>query len=150
MYKNIISNIRERNGVSKQEIANILKIDRTSYAHYELEDRIMPIKYLNKVCNHFDISIDYAFEFTNTKNYKNMKTEINTILSGIKIKEFRKEKNLTQNKLAEILNIASTMVSKYEKGEFIISTHALYDICRKYNISADYLLGKIDTPKYLK
>ena len=61
-----------------------------------------------------------------------------------------KENNLTQDKLAQKLNIARTIISKYEKGEFLIATHTLYTICKKYHISADYLLGRIDNPKYLK
>ena len=41
------------------------------------------------------------------------------------------------------------MLAKYEKGKYIIATTYLYQICKRYNISADYLLGKIDSPKYL-
>ena len=43
-----------------------------------------------------------------------------------------------------------SMSDPYEKGKTLILTSFLYTICKKYNISADYLLGKIDEPKYLK
>ena len=43
----------------------------------------------------------------------------------------------------------SSTISKIENGHNIIATPFLYQICKKYNISADYLLGKIDSPKYL-
>ncbi len=67
-----------------------------------------------------------------------------------RLKEFRKENKLTQVKLAEILNIANGTIAEYERGTNIIATPFLYTICKNYNISADYLLGKIDEPKYLK
>ena len=48
-----------------------------------------------------------------------------------------------------ILNTVHPVISNYESGKFLIATPFLYTICKKYNISADYLLGKIDNPKYL-
>ena len=47
--------------------------------------------------------------------------------------------------------IFNKIIEEYKKNncEFLIATPFLYTICKKYNISADYLLGKIDNPKYL-
>ena len=109
----------------------------------------MPIKRLNTYSNFFNVSLDYLFSFTNNKQYKNAKKEINPTLSGTRLKEFRKENKLTQEKLASILNTNKSVICGYEKGRYIIATPFLYQICKKYNISADYLLGKIDSPKYL-
>ena len=66
-----------------------------------------------------------------------------------RLKIVRKENNLTQFELAKILNVDNSMLAKYEKGKYLISTPYLYTICKKYNVSADYLLGKTDEPKYL-
>ena len=41
-------------------------------------------------------------------------------------------------------------ISGYETGKHLISTKQLYQICQKYKIFADYLLGKIDYPRNLK
>ena len=67
---------------------------------------------------------------------------------GTRLKEFRKENKITQDKLASILNTNQSVIANYERGRTIIATPFLYTICKKYNISADYLLGKINTPKY--
>ena len=67
-----------------------------------------------------------------------------------RLKIVRKENNLTQIELAKILNVDNSMLAKYESGKYLISTPYLYTICKKYNVSADYLLGKTDEPKYLK
>ena len=106
-----------------------------------------PIKHLNTLCNYFDVSLDYIFSFTNIKQYPNNKN-IDLILLAKRIKETRKENKLTQIKLANILNVANGTVANYETARYLIATPFLYTICKKYNISADYLLGKIDTPKY--
>ena len=74
--------------------------------------------------------------------------EINKIKSGQRLKGFRKENNLNQSKLANFLNTTFSTISSYERGINVINTNYLFTICSKYHISADYLLGKIDEPKY--
>ena len=77
----------------------------------------------------------------------NLNIDIHKI--GQNLKEFRKENKLNQEKLAEFLNIGKGTIADYERGRYLIATPFLYQICKKYNISTDYLLGKIDNPKYL-
>ena len=149
MYFNRLIELREQAGFTQLEMAKKLGIDNSVYAKYEKEYEIMPIKYLNILCDFFNVSFDYLFEFTNTCNYKNESTEIEAAIVGQRLKNFRKENKITQVKLATILNTVQPVIANYEKGKFLIATPFLYTICKKYNISADYLLGKIDNPKYL-
>ena len=128
----------------------VLEIDNSLYAKYEKEYEIIPIKHLNNLCNYYNVSLDYIFKFNNQKNYQNIIKEMNTIKMGIRLKEFRKEHKLTQEKLASELNIARSALANYERGRNFIATPFLYTICKKYHISADYLLGKIDEKIILK
>ena len=150
MYKERLKGLRERMGKNQIDIANLLKIDRSQYGKYENEYTTIPIKHLNTLCNYFNISLDYIFSLTDNKQYNNSKNDINLLESGKRLKEFRKENKITQTKLANFLTTSFSNVSAYERSINIISTTYLYAICKKYNISADYLLGKIDNPKYLK
>ena len=150
MYKERLKGLRERMGKNQIEIANILNIDRSQYGKYENEYTTIPIKHLNTLANYFNVSLDYMFSLTNNKQYNNSKNDINLLESGKRLKEFRKENKITQTKLANFLTTSFSNVSAYERSINIISTTYLYAICKKYNISADYLLGKIDNPKYLK
>ena len=149
-YGQKVKELRERNGITQKELAEYLEIDAKLYSHYETEDRIIPCKHLYAISLYFNVSLDYLFGFTNIKNYEtNKKLDINKGEVGIKLKELRKELKLTQTKLADILNTTQSVIAEYEKGKNLIATPFLYTICKKYNISADYLLGKIDNPKYL-
>ncbi|MCM1052756.1 MAG: transcriptional regulator [Ruminococcus sp.] len=150
IYSEKLREIREENNLKLQDISKILGIDASVYGKYEREYILIPIKYLNDICNYFNISIDYIFDFTNSLNYINSTKDIDKKLSGTRLKDFRKENNLTQAKLAELLNTVHPVITNYENGKNLIATPFLYTICNKYHISADYLLGKIDSPKYLK
>ncbi len=150
VYKDKLIELKNERKLSQEDISNILKITRGRYSHYETEYELMSIKHLNTLCNYFKVSLDYIFNFTDIKNYSNFKENIDLKKLSLRLKEFRKENNLTQYKLATILNISRTTIAEYERGINTIATPFLYTICSKYKISADYLLGKIDNPKYLK
>ncbi|MCM1053350.1 MAG: helix-turn-helix domain-containing protein [Ruminococcus sp.] len=149
IYKDKLKSIRESKGISQKELANHLKISPFTFSHYENEQDIIPSKYLDELVKYLNISIDYLFSLNNIEQYSKC-NNVDCKKSGERLKEFRKENKLTQVKLAKILNIGNGTLSGYENGDYLIATPFLYDICKKYGISADYLLGKIDNPKYLK
>lgn len=149
MYKNNLLYLRKKLGLTQDDIAKVTNMTRGSYSHYETEDDILSLNSLNAICNYFNVSFDYMFEFTNIENYNNIKKEIDKKEVGKRLKEFRIENNLTQVKLADTLKTTHSTISAYESGKTLILTAFLFEICSKYRISADYILGKIDSPKYL-
>ena len=62
---------------------------------------------------------------------------------GSFLKELRKEKGITQEELANILNTTHSTISAYESGKTTILTAFAYEICKRYNISMDYLCGRV-------
>ena len=150
MYANKLKELREEKNLSQSKLTKILNLDNSVYAKYEKEYEIIPVKHLNTLCNYFKVSFDYIFDLSNISSYKKEIPDIDYLKAGTRLKEFRKENKLTQVKLANLLNTVQPVIANYEKGKFLIATPFLYTICTKYKISADYLLGKIDNPKYLK
>lgn len=60
---------------------------------------------------------------------------------GQYIKKLRKEKGLTQNQLADRLNITFQSVSKWETGETLPDTSILLDLCNELDTTVDTLLN---------
>lgn len=65
--------------------------------------------------------------------------EINEILRGL-----REDKDLTQQNVADLLQIGRTMYRRYELGETEIPLRHLKTLCLFYGVSSDYLLGLPD------
>ncbi len=149
IYKEQIQRLREENNTTQITIASILKIGKSCYSQYENEERIIPLKYINEISNFYNVSIDYIFEFNKEKNYDDITEEIDKDKTSIRLKEFRKEYKLSQRDLAKLLNVGNGTYADYERGRYLIATHALYTICKRYNKSADYLLGKTNNHKYI-
>ena len=139
-----LKSLRENAQLRQEDIANILGIHRSTYTSYEIERDNIPINHLNTLCNYFNVSIDYILGITDLKQYPNSKKEINQTLLIKRLKDFRKENNLTQKQIAEIFKISRSTWTGYEYGNYQIPTIILYAISKKYHVSIDYLLGKID------
>ena len=149
-YKERLKDLREQLEIKQSDIAKFLNISNKTYSAYEIEYEIIPVKHLVLLVDYLNTSVDYLFGFSKNKNYDIYIKEIKKKLAGKRLKSFRKENKITQTKLANELNTTFSVISGYEIGRRLIGTPFLYDICKKYHISADYLLGKIDSPKYLK
>ena len=144
MYKERLKLLRESKNLTQNDVAQIISLSKSLYCNYETEYAIMPLKHLNTLCNFFNVSLDYIFNFNDGLFYKNYHQDINLKKSKLRLKEFRSESKLTQTKLAEVLHTTQSVIAGFEKGRNLIATPFLYEICKKYNVSADYLLGKID------
>ncbi|MCP4131327.1 MAG: helix-turn-helix transcriptional regulator [bacterium] len=59
---------------------------------------------------------------------------------GDKIKQLRKGKGLSQEKLAQRLDTAKSVIWKYEKNEAVPSAEVVKRIALEFEVSADYLL----------
>ena len=57
----------------------------------------------------------------------------------------RKQAGLSQNKVAEALNISQQQYCRYENGQNEIPVRYVIELCKFYSISADWLLGLKDT-----
>ena len=61
-----------------------------------------------------------------------------------KLKELRKENNLSTVALGKILNVSNSTICRWEKCEIIPTITHLYNIAMFFCVSTDYLLGLED------
>ena len=61
-----------------------------------------------------------------------------------RIKQFRQTTGVTQAQIAETLGITQQQYFKYEKGINELPIRYLFEICKAYDLSADWLLGLKD------
>ena len=69
---------------------------------------------------------------------------------GRRIKAARMEKKLTQEKLAEIINISTNYISEIESKGKIPSSSILISICRFLNVSIDDIIFDTDSDSIRK
>ena len=65
-------------------------------------------------------------------------------LFGLRLKGLRLEKKITQQQLADKLDMTKASISGYEHTYIYPSVEALIKLCNFFDVSADYLLGLSD------
>lgn len=68
----------------------------------------------------------------------------------MRLKELRKEKGISQLKLAMDLSTNQNTISRYETGEREADYEMLIKIADYFNVSVDYLLGRTENRTFLK
>lgn len=82
-----MKDIREYFDKTQIEMANILKVSRSTYAGWENGIDLIPLLKLNEFCNYFGICLDYICGLTNTKKYEISNLDINKIILGQNVKK---------------------------------------------------------------
>ena len=62
-----------------------------------------------------------------------------------RIKDLRIEKGLTQKQVAEAIGLTKNALGNYEAGIREPSLDVLYKLCDLFEVSADYLIGRVDS-----
>ena len=67
-----------------------------------------------------------------------------TIKFAERLRELRKDEGLSQTKLAEHLGVTQRKISYWERGDVDPDMYSLCKISDFFEVSVDYLIGKID------
>ncbi|ANE46400.1 XRE family transcriptional regulator [Paenibacillus swuensis] len=110
-YGTIIHNLRERRGLTQEELSNRLGISRAALSHYETNRREPDYETLTKIADLFDVSIDYLIGRTHNPN--------NTLEP--EVREFVDELELSDEELLKkySLTIDGMKLTKDEAKRFI-------------------------------
>lgn len=102
---------------------------------------------LCKVADYFNTSVDYILCNTNEETPHNLIERKNKN----RLKELRKENNISQDKISKVLFMSQNGYSNYETGRLDLPYNVLLKLSNYYNTSIDYILCRTDdfTP-YLK
>lgn len=139
-----LKSLRENSELTQRQIALKLNVSKSTYNRWETGETFIPLKHLNTLCNFYDLSMDYVLNLSKDKNYPKVKTEIDKKIIGKRILCLRKKLNLSQNDLAKLLNTSHSTISAYENGKTLILTVFAYSIATKFDISLDWLCGRIN------
>ncbi len=136
--------LREEQDLFQNDMANILNVKQVNISNWENGKEIIPLTKLNIYANYFNVSLDYIMKLSDKKIPSINRNDLDKILIGKNIKIIRMQNNLSQQDLANVLNTTKSTIWAYETGKTLILTAFAYQICVKYNVSMDWLCGRVD------
>lgn len=139
---NNLEALRENNFLTKKKLAAQLGVSDSIYARWEKGKDIIPTKRLWEIANYYHINTDYILGLTTIKKEVLSNHEIDRKLISKRAKEIRQDTGMSLKEFTKLLNTSPSTWNAYETGKVIILGAFLYEICKEYNISSDYLLGR--------
>lgn len=127
--------------MTQAELGYVFGVSDSAVRAWETAHDSMPLSKLIKFCNMYDFSLDFVCGLTR-KNKKYGKFETNREKIGKKLKQLRTSLKLSQQSLSDECKISQTTYSGYETGHYLINTTNLYYICKTYNVSIDWVVGR--------
>lgn len=141
LIENNLKEFRENLEMTQEELGYVLGITKGTVANWENGNDSIPLRQIIKLCNIYNTSIDYILGISrNNKIYSKIRN-IDKNEIGNNIKSLRINNNYSQLEFSKLCSIAQSTLSLYETGKRLINTLTLQIICRKFNVSADKLLG---------
>lgn len=91
-----------------------------------------------------------------TKHFQQVLCEDNLTKYGLdyltmksdRIRDTRKSKKLTQQRLGDLVGVTKTTISQWEKGDYSPSGQNLYNLAKALGVSAEWLLSGKGTPDF--
>lgn len=141
---------RIEKNVSPKSICDLLNITKSGFSRYETEDIDAKFEKMMNLTQLSDLQIVFTVE-GNTKYFGDLKIKENTTISPNKkdniIKTIREYLSLTQEELAEILNVAVSKISKLENDNQIIKRSLLCEMSKKLEVNIIIENGNIKVCK---
>ena len=63
-----------------------------------------------------------------------------------RIRDLREDADLTQKHVGEAINVPQRTYAYYESGQRMVPPQVLCALADFYNVSVDYILGRVDEP----
>lgn len=67
--------------------------------------------------------------------------ELDMSAFSARMREAREKRGLGNDDAAKVIGVGKTVVRYWEKGKRVPNAWSLYQICKAYGVSADWLLG---------
>ena len=146
MINNNLKFCREELEMTQEELGFVFGVSRKTISGWETSSNTIPFNKLVKFCNLYNYSIDFVCGLSR-RNREYFKIKLNKEQIGKRLKELRIDLNLSQSQFADKCGLSQTTYSHYETGLNLITTLNAYAICKTYDISMDYLVGRTNNSK---
>lgn len=137
-----LKDIREDNDINQERMAEILGVNRSTYSLWELGINIIPLYSLCDFADYFNFSLDYVLGLSNNKGSKDLIKGLDLEILGNNMKAIRVKHNLSQENIANMLDVTQACIARYEKGIICISISNLYKFSKEFKVTINSLCGK--------
>ena len=142
-----ILKLRKKQGLSQEQLGYQIDVTRQTISNWETGYTPIPLNKLVRFANLYDYSLDFLVGFTRKNIKYNKSIKLDKKLIGKNLKLLREKLNLTQQELSDKCDLYQSTYNHYENGYSLIKIMPAYSICKTYNVSMDWLVGRTNNKK---
>lgn len=146
MYKRI-KDLREDNDYTQKYISTILNCKRSTYANWENDDILIPLKKLDELTLLYNVTFSYILNLSDVHHIKYTIYPLDYELLIKNLLNLKKENNYSYRNIANYINTSISTCSRYHKNLLKIPVDKLILFSKLYNVDIDILCGKIKVTK---
>ena len=141
-----IKKLRKEFNISQLQLSLEIGYGKSIISYWETGFRIPCADAIIILSRYFQVSTDYVLNLTddNTMLHRIDDFEVDMATFNLRLKELRKQKNLSQDQLALKTGLTQTSINHWEKGKCIPTADAIVALARYFGVTTDYLLGESD------
>lgn len=137
-----LKELRENSDKSQKEIAEILQSSQQQYSRWESGKFQMPIENYKIIAKYYNVSLDYITGLISEPH--KLYTEKSVMNFPQKIKSLRDVHGLSQQTIADLLNIDRKTYNRLENGKHEPKLETAMALADFYGVSLDYIVGYTD------
>lgn len=117
MFKDVLRQLRDKNGITQEQLAEILGVTAGTIGNYEQGQRLpKDDKMWIKIANYFNVSVDYLMDVDGTTDNEGTKKEPTVLAySGNKRIDSIAKEILKTNLTEEDIKLIEFILDKYKK-----------------------------------
>lgn len=134
-----IKKVRKEKGLTQEDVAKSLNVNRKTVTGWENEYNTIPLQRLIDFANIYKTSLDYIYELTTINNYKYLILDKKVV--GKNLLKLRLKNKRSTNYISRKLKIKKRTYCDYENGKNLIRTIYITGLIQIYGtFSIDDLL----------
>lgn len=133
--------LRRSKGKTQKELSLDMNLSQTAIAQYESGTRRLPLSVLRKFSNYFGLTLDELIDGKEVDNTTDNRENSIENSFGSKVRELRKERNLSRLEVSKELDISVEDLDKFEAGSKSLPVNVILRFASFYNVNANELLG---------
>lgn len=143
MFYDVFVSLCNKIGKKPSAVAEELGINKSNVSNWKNNGYTPRGNTLNRIADYFNVSTDYLLnnntELLSERNKKNIYMK--------NLKKLREDRGLSIKELSYLIRIPEDTMSLYESGEWLPDFDVMLYIANFYNVSIDYLLGRVEQKK---
>lgn len=134
---------RKKIGMTMKELGKAVGVTEAAISHYETGKREPDNEILMSIALTLGCSVDYLMGRDEHRESYEPCNQQDAFSFPTRFKESRERAGLSQKEAAISLDVSVQSVSYWETGARVPALEKVLQMCDLYNVSADYLLGRV-------